>query len=224
VWNSGFKTRCFFLAVTFIFVYTSFANMSERPEGLHIALFFIGCILFASILSRAMRATELRVEDVRIDWKGLSFIEEALHSHGGEVRLLAHKHGMRDFREKERHARLVHSIQPEEGDFIFLEVELSDASEFSEDLLEVTGHEEDGYKILRCSNPAIANAIAAVLLEVRERTRKIPHVYFSWTQGDPIAHLVRYIFLGEGETAPLTREILRRAEPYEDVRPVVHVA
>jgi hypothetical protein len=223
IWTSKPNLRFYFVAVSFIFVYTSFANMSERPEGVQIALFFIASVLAASMLSRAIRSTELRVEEVHIDAAALKFIDDALHSHMGEVRLLAHRRGMKDFLDKERHARLVHSIQRNEGDFIFLEVELSDASEFSEDLLEVTGHVEGGYRILRCSNPAIPNAIAAILLEIRDRTQKIPHVYFGWTEGNPLAYTIKYIFLGEGETAPLTREILRSAEPYEERRPFVHV-
>jgi len=223
IWRNSPRLRAYFVAISFIFIYTSFANMSERPEGVQIALFFIASVLVASILSRALRATELRVENVHMDSKALAFIDQALKSHLGEIRLLAHRRGMKDFKEKERIARLVHSIQPEEGDFIFLEVELSDSSQFSEDLLGVHGHEEGGHKVLRCSNPAIPNAIAAILLNIRDRTEKIPHVYFGWTEGHPIAYVLKYIFLGEGETAPLTREILRSAEPYEERRPIVHV-
>jgi hypothetical protein len=223
VWNAGFKVRAYFLAVSFIFIYTCFANMSERPEGVHIALFFIASVLIASVLSRAIRATELRIEKIHIDNKALNFIDQALSSHMGEVRLLAHRYGMKDFKEKETRSRIVHGVGKEEGNFIFLEVELSDTSEFAEDLLEITGSEENGYQIFRCSSPAIPNAIAAVLLEIRDRTKKIPHVYFGWAEGHPISHTIKYIFLGEGETATLTREILRSAEPFEERRPFVHV-
>jgi hypothetical protein len=198
--------------------------MSERPEGVHIALFFITSILVASVLSRALRSTELRVGSVQLDEKAKKFIDEALENHWGEVRLLAHRRGMMDFRLKEQRSRAVHSVQKEEGDFIFLEVELSDASEFSEEVLKVTGHEEYGYRFLRCSNPAVPNAIAAVLLHIRDVTKKIPHVYFSWSEGHPIAHTFKYIFLGEGDTAAITREVLRSAEPIEAKRPLIHVA
>jgi hypothetical protein len=223
IWNSGWKLRAYFSTVSFIFVYTCFANMAERPEGVQIALFFIASVLIASLLSRAMRATELRVDRVTFDETALMFFEEALNTYMGEIRILAHKAGMKDFKEDETRSRFIHSIQPNEGNFIFLEVKLSDASEFSEDNLEVTGHVENGFHILRCSNPAIPNAIAAVLLEIRDRTQKVPNAYFNWTEGHPVGYAVKYIFLGEGETAPLTREILRGAEPYTERRPIVHV-
>lgn len=223
IWRALPKWRLYFVAISFIFVYTSFANMSERPEGVQIALFFIFSILVASILSRAIRATELRVEKVHLDDGALAFVKQSIGSHWGEVRLLAHKRGMKDFWQKEQSARKVHSIQEEEGDFIFLEIDLSDVSDFAEELMEVKGFEEDGYRILRCSSPAVPNAIAAILLDLRDRTGKIPHVYFGWTEGNPIAYTIKYIFLGEGETATLTREILRSAEPLESRRPFVHV-
>ncbi len=224
IWKAKPHLRVYFLVVSFIFVYTSFANMSERPEGVQIALFFITSILIASVLSRAVRSTELRVERVHLDPKALSFVEEALEKHWGEIRILAHRYGMRDHKDKEQRSRRIHSIQPVEGDFIFLEVQLTDASDFAEELLEVYGVEEQGFKILRCASPAVPNAIAAVLLDLRDRTKKIPHAYFNWTDANPIFYTIKYIFLGEGETAPVTREILRSAEPVESKRPVVHVA
>lgn len=223
VWRKIPSLRAYYLVVSFIFIYTSFANMSERPEGVHIALFFITAILIASVLSRAIRSTELRVDKVHMDEKALEFIDFARKNHWGEIRVLPHRRGMRDFKQKEERSRRVHSIQSDEGDFIFLEVELSDSSEFYDDLLEVTGHEEGGYRILRCSSLAVPNAIAAILLDIRNRTGMTPHAYFGWSEGHPIAHTLKYIFLGEGETAMVTREILRSAESHEARRPLVHV-
>ena len=223
VWRSIPAWRVFYVVISFIFVYTSFANMSERPEGVHIALFFIAAILVASVLSRAIRSTELRIENVYFDDKAMQFINFALDNHWGAIRLLPHRFGMKDFKQKEARSRQVHSIQKEEGDFIFLEVELSDSSEFFDELLEVTGYEENGYKVMRCNSLAIPNAIAAILLEIRNRTGQVPHVYFSWSEGHPISHTLKYIFLGEGDSASITREILRGVEIDDKRRPLVHV-
>ena len=98
----------------------------------------------------------------------------------------------------------------------------SDASLFSE-VLAVEGADVGGHRVLRCASPAIPNAIAALLLFIRDRTRTIPHAYFGWTEGNPIAYLLKFLAFGEGDTAPVTREVLRQAEPDPELRPRIHV-
>ena len=77
--------------------------------------------------------------------------------------------------------------------------------------------------MLRCTSPAIPNAIAALLLYIRDQTGKIPHAYFGWTEGNPVVYVIRYLLFGEGDTTPVTHEILREAEPNLEKRPVTHV-
>ena len=87
----------------------------------------------------------------------------------------------------------------------------------------VQGVQVGPYRVLRCESPAIPNAIAALLLHVRDKTGHIPHAYFGWTEGNPITYLLKYLAFGEGDTAPVTREVLRQAEPDVERRPRVHV-
>lgn len=223
VWKEHNFKRFLFLAICLVFVYTTITNCIERPEGLQIASLFILTIFLASLVSRAARATELRVQRIVFDDTAQSFIDEAKGSYMGQIRILAHRPGGTDYATKEKEARETHSIQQPEGNFIFLEVSLKDASDFMEDCLQVQGHIVDGFQVMRCSSPAIPNAIAALLLHLRDYTDTIPNAYFGWTEGNPIGYIFKYIFFGEGETAPVTREILRELEANPKRRPTIHV-
>lgn len=216
--------RLYFLGVSLCFVYASVAIMTARPDGLLTAIILLVLIFIASFMSRSLRSTELRVKAVEFDDTARCFVLEATKKHWGVIRLLAHKPDDASYKRKEQDARHFHSIQEPEGDFIFLEVVREDSSEFYDESLSVTGEMVDGYPILRCKSPAVPNAIAALLLQIAKDTGQVPHAYFGWTEGHPIGYILKYIFFGEGETAPLTREILRSAQPDVAVRPVIHVA
>src|SRR6185312_984977 len=56
-----------FSAVVLVFLYTTIANVVERPDGLRIAALFIAAILFVSFISRFRRSTELRATTVKFD-------------------------------------------------------------------------------------------------------------------------------------------------------------
>jgi hypothetical protein len=210
-----------FGAITLVFVYTTLANVIERPDGVRIASFFIASIVVVSAVSRASRATELRVSSVQLDPTARRLVDEAS---AGDIRIIANEPNERDeleYREKEQEVRRANHI-PETDPVLFLEVTVVDPSEFASQL-QVEGEVRFGYKILRVEAATVANAIAAVLLHIRDRTSQLPHVYFGWTEGNPVVHLVRYLIFGDGDVPPITREVLRKAEPDRDRRPLVHI-
>ncbi|MFI6759741.1 amino acid transporter [Micromonospora sp. NPDC050417] len=211
-----------FAVITLVLGYTTVANVIERPDGVRIALLFIAAIIATSILSRVFRATELRVTGVVLDPEAQRFIADVAAR--GEIHVIANEPNERDeteYREKEAEERADSHI-PAEDPVLFLEVTIRDPSEFESELI-VTGEERFGYRILRVEGASIANAIAGFLLHVRDTTGELPHIYFAWTEGNPLFYLLRYLFFGDGEVAPLTREVLRQAEPDRRRRPRVHV-
>lgn len=208
-----------FLLIALVFIYSTIANCLERPDGLKIASFFIMTILVTSFISRALRATELRVRRVLLDDTPDCWLKEM--SSNGVVRIVAHRPGSTDYARKEREARETHNL----GDdpLLFLEVHLGDASEFTEEVLQVHGIEYEGFRILRCVSPAIPNALAALMLHIRNKYRTMPHLYLGWTEGNPALYILKFVFFGEGETGPVAREILREVEPDTLIRPRVHI-
>ena len=223
-WRGGSRGGALaFGAVFVVFVYALVANGIQRPDGLFISLFFIGAIVFTSLISRVQRSTELRQERIEIDETARRFIQKAAAS-PGELHVVANRRQAGDEREyadKEREQREDNHIPPGEP-ILILEVDIDDPSEFA-DVLEVRGVEVGGYKVIRIQSSVVPNAIAAFLLHLRDTTGKKPHCYFGWTEGNPIVYLLRYLLFGEGDTAPVTREVLREAEPDPKRRPAIHV-
>lgn len=220
-WRKGQTARWAYLMIAVVFVYTTVTNIVERPDGIKIASLFILAIVVASFVSRAMRTTELRIQKIEFDATALKFLDDLA---GEEIRIVTNRRETGDvteYRFKELEKRVDNHI-PASDQILFYEIEIGDASEFA-GKLEVCGVDVAGYKILRTKAPAVPNAIAALLLKLRDKTGKPPHVYFGWSEGNPIKYLIRYILFGEGDTAPVTREILRQAEPDPELRPSVHV-
>jgi hypothetical protein len=210
-----------FLLISVVFVYTTVANIVERPEGIKIASFFIAATIIVSLASRALRATELRITEVRLDDAAREMIAA---DHDQIIRIVAHRPentSLEEYDRKDAEIRAAHNIDPDEQLF-YLEIARADVSDFTS-LLEVKGLRVGKYEVLRASSTAIPNAIAALLIHIRDVTDVLPHAYFGWTEGNPVAYFFRFLFLGEGDVAPIAREVLRQNIQDPRQRPFIHV-
>ncbi|WP_230196491.1 amino acid transporter [Streptomyces sp. NBC_00080] len=213
-WTVGFA------AISAVLLYVTVVNVIERPDGVKIGACFIAGIILVSLLSRLARAFELRVTSVTLDPMAERFIRDMASR---KIRFIANEPDQRDkaeYRDKIEQIRQDNDIPGE--DFVFVEVTVVDPSEF-ESGLTVRGEVLHGrYRVLTLESSSISNALAALLLRTRDSTGCIPHIYFEWTEGNPFANFLRFFLFGQGEVAPVTREVLREAEPDRDRRPRVH--
>ncbi|MFB9485438.1 amino acid transporter, partial [Streptomyces filamentosus] len=197
-------------------------NVIERPDGVKIGACFIAGIILISLLSRLGRAFELRVTHVELDDMAERFIRDISHR---TPRFIANEPDRRDvaeYRDKIEQIRADNELPPTD-DFVFIEVTVTDPSEFEAGLTVRGEVLHDRYRVLTVESSSVPNALAALLLHSRDLTGTRPHIYFEWTEGNPFANFFRFFLLGRGEVAPTTREVLREAEPDRDRRPHVHV-
>jgi hypothetical protein len=215
-WTVGFGI------ISVVFLYTTVVNVAERPDGVKIGACFIAGIVLVSLLSRLARSFELRVTSVEMDPMAERFVRDIASR---RIRFIANEPGLRDaaeYRDKLKQIRADNDIPPED-DLILVEVTIRDPSEF-ESALTVRGQVlHDRYRVLALDSSSVPNALAALLLHVRDVTGCTPHIYFEWTEGGPFANFLRFFLFGHGEVAPVTREVLREAEPDRASRPRVHV-
>jgi len=220
-WSS--RARWPFLLVALVFIYTTCMNIRERPEGLKISCIFIATIMFVSFISRATRSTELRITGVDLSKDARAFIEG---TGGHPLRVISRRPkentNSEDLDKIEALVREYHGL-PDHVPIVFFEVERTDASEFNQ-RLHVEGKRVGNHCVLHARSPMVSNSIAALLINIEQLTGRIPHIYFKWKEGNPVANIFAFLFLGEGDAAPLTHEVLRKAVPDVAHRPVVHVS
>jgi hypothetical protein len=211
-----------FAAISLVFVYTTLANVYERPDGVKIGVCFILAIIGVSLASRLSRVFELRTHDVVLDARAQTFVRDCARR---GIRLVANEPGARD---REEYRKKIQQIVADNdlrdsGDILFVEVTVTDPSDF-ESVVEAHGEVMHGeFRVITLQSPSVPNALAALLLHMRDVTGVRPHVYFEWTEGNPLQNLLRFLLFGVGEVAPVTREVLRRAEHDPARRPHVHV-
>lgn len=209
-----------FGVISLIFIYTSAVTVLSNPQGLYLALLFIVLVAAIGVSSRVMRSFELRVSSVVLDESAQALLRDFP---ARPLRLVSHHPGrssVAEYAKQETRVReMVHL--PGDAPFLFLEVIVDDASEFT-DVVEVSGKRVGPYGVLVAHGSSVPNTIAALLLDLRAEG-PAPQVYMRWTEESPLPLLLDFLIGGRGDVPPLTREILRRAEPDRSRRPIVHV-
>lgn len=161
--------------ISLVFLYTTVANIFERPEGIRIAAVFILGIIVVSLLSRVRRSFELHGTRVHLDQQALEFMSTNLD---GPITIIAHeplRTSAEAYRDKLTSAIEVSHL-PLDYEALFLEVIVDDSSDFETEL-QVRGLIRHGYKILEVRGPVVPNTIATVLFHIRDVTGLMPHIY-----------------------------------------------
>jgi hypothetical protein len=207
-----------YVLITAVFFYTTAAIVIEKPDGIKIASCFIVAILASSMVSRAIRSTELRfmgfqfVDDQsRFLWDSMKHLEFPV--------LVPHRPGGRGLASKEEVIRREHRLGPDVP-IVFIEAYLGDASEFYQSPLMEVKQEEGRFliKVTRCAS--IAHVIAAIGLELSKVGRP-PEIHFGWSDESPLAANLGFLLFGEGNVPWLVRELIRKAEPSPERQPRV---
>jgi hypothetical protein len=190
----------------------------SQPAGLRIASLFILAIVATSMISRALRSTELR-------FNGFEYVDDNSHFLWDSLRvmdfpvLVPHRTGLTSLASKEEAIREYHRL-PREEPVVFVEVTLGDPSGFDNlPLLEVL--QEDGrfvIRVERCSS--IPHVLAAVALEM-SKVSIAPELHFGWSEESPLTANLHFVLFGHGNVPWLVHYLVSRAEPDAARRPRV---
>ena len=205
-----------FVAISVIFFCSALAAMIAKPDGLLIALSFVHAIVISSILSRAIRSTELRFGGFEFKDAQSQFLWESLKYLEFPV-LIPHRPGLDSLDQKECTIRQRHRLAADVP-VVFVEACLGDVSDFShQPLMEIT--EEEGRFIIRVSRcVSISHVIAAVALEL-SKVGKPPEIHFGWSNERPIEANLNFLLFGQGNIPWMVRDLIRKAEPNPERQP-----
>lgn len=190
----------YFVAVSFVFLYTLGDNILERPDGIIIASAFIFLLLIASAVSRSMRSTEMRITETTLADQQSAELWSTIT---GKKVCLVPCHST-DLSNRQRIEQKIRQHYVITEPLAFFHVNLQDnRSEFTAKLRLRVARDGEHYILEASGAVAIANTVAYI----SELLDPIS-IILALTNRNLMKQSVAYLLLGEGETAFITYSIL----------------
>jgi hypothetical protein len=211
----------YFFVVCLVFLYTTIANMIERPDGIIIASIFIACVLAMSLVSRFWRAEELRLKEFRFADDAARMLWTDICLDGTFQVLVPHRPGQRSLAEKEAEIRRKHRI-PQGVPIVFLEVHYGDTSEFENAPIIGVRQEGDYFVITAHDCVSVSHTIAQLAMDMTKNGSPLD-IVFGWSKGHRLKLALDFLLFGRGDVPNRVVDLLDAAIADPDKRPTVIV-
>jgi hypothetical protein len=213
--------RIGFGLITIVFLYTTIANIYERPDGIIIASIFIATVMAISFTSRFFRSDELRLKEFRFADPADRMLWTDIVVEGAFRVLVPHRPGSRSLAEKEAEIRRKHRI-PESVPIVFLEVHYGDVSEFQNAPIISARQEGTRFIIVARDVVSVSHTIAQVAMEMTKGGAPLD-IIFGWSKGGSLKLALDYVLFGQGDVPNRVVDLLDKAMPDPARRPTVIV-
>ncbi|MFM7207402.1 MAG: amino acid transporter [Planctomycetaceae bacterium] len=213
--------RIGFGLITLVFLYTTLANMIERPDGIIIASIFIAAVMAISFTSRFFRSDELRLKEFRFADPADRMLWTDILVEGAFRVLVPHRPGSRSLAEKEAEIRRKHRI-PESVPIVFLEVHYGDVSEFQNAPIISARQEGTRFIIVARDVVSVSHTIAQLAMEMTKGGAPLD-IIFGWSKGGSLKLALDYVLFGQGDVPNRVVDLLDKAIPDPARRPTVIV-
>ena len=198
-----------------VFVYTTASTSSSGRTACKIACLFIIGIIVSLLASRVCRAFELRGDERELDARP-SGSSRRPRGRAPHRRQPARSRDAAEYRDKEERARATATSRPTARCSSWRSTSATPPSSRSD--VAVRGVMQHGVRVLRVEGDRPQRDRGRAAAPPGPHRRR-PHVYFNWTEGNPLSYLIRFLVSGDGEVAPVTREVLREPSPTRPADP-----
>ena len=213
--------RLGFGLITLVFVYTTIANIYERPDGIIIASIFIATVMAISFTSRFFRSDEMRLKEFRFANDADRMLWTDIVLEGAFRVLVPHRPGSRSLHDKEAEIRRKHRI-PETVPLVFLEVHYGDVSEFQNAPIISARQEGNRFIIVARDVVSVSHTIAQVAMEMAKNGAPLD-IVFGWSKGGSLKLALDYVLFGQGDIPNRVVDLLDNAIADPTKRPMVIV-